>query len=442
MLYYVLGAIVVYLITLAYFFIPSPYLAGSKFARKNPSVAVLALGDIGRSPRMQYHAASLSKAGFKVQIIGYKGTQPHKSLLEDQNIQYQFIPEVPDFLNRGPRWLFPFSGPLKVLHQFFFLFVILGYAIDPPAYMLVQNPPSIPTLVLAQFICYLRNTRLVIDWHNLGYSILALKMGQSHIMVSAYKLCERLFGRHAYAHLTVTEAMKLFIEEKFKVTGIVTTLHDRPPVHFQSANSATRLDSLKSLPETKDFDARTDKLLVSSTSWTADEDFQILLDALQAYDAESSSKPRILAIITGKGPQKQYYMDLISKLSMKSVTIRCAWLSAEDYPRLLAAADLGVSLHTSSSGLDLPMKVVDMFGCALPVLAVRFSCIHELVREGTNGRTFEDAEDLAQCLVGLFVDEEGIEHLESLKEGAKQESKRRWDDEWNSKAKPLFQKRE
>jgi beta-1,4-mannosyltransferase len=37
------------------------------------SVQVLVLGDIGRSPRMQYHAMSIAKHGGRVDVVGYKG---------------------------------------------------------------------------------------------------------------------------------------------------------------------------------------------------------------------------------------------------------------------------------------------------------------------------------------------------------------------------------
>ena len=51
-------------------------------------------------------------------------------------------------------------------------------------------------------------------------------------------------------------------------------------------------------------------LLVSSTSWTADEDFGLLLEALTTLDAKLAKVtqkpvgdgPHVVAIITGKGP--------------------------------------------------------------------------------------------------------------------------------------------
>lgn len=92
----------------------------------------------------------------------------------------------------------------------------------------------------------------------------------------------------------------------------------------------------------------------------------------ETANRQSGHYPHLICIITGKGPQKAYYLDLIEQNDWKNVTIITPWLSNEDYPLCLAAADLGVCLHYSSSGLDLPMKIVDMFGCALPVCAINY----------------------------------------------------------------------
>lgn len=120
-------------------------------------------------------------------------------------------------------------------------------------------------------------------------------------------------------------------------------------------------------------------LVVSSTSWTADEDFSILLQALELYEVEAdkvpNQLPKLIVLVTGKGPLKQTFEEDVSKREKKWKYVRCktAWLENEDYPRLLQAADLGISLHSSSSGLDFPMKIVDMFGAGLRVLALDFA---------------------------------------------------------------------
>jgi len=60
---------------------------------------------------------------------------------------------------------------------------------------------------------------------------------------------------------------------------------------------------------------------------------------------------------------------------------------------LLGSADLGVSLHTSSSGVDLPMKVIDMFGCLLPVFQIEYPVVDELVNHN-RGWLFKDSDGL------------------------------------------------
>lgn len=102
-------------------------------------------------------------------------------------------------------------------------------------------------------------------------------------------------------------------------------------------------------------------LLVSSTSWTEDEDFEMLVRALASLDKlavdEPGAYPDFVVCVTGKGPLRAHFEARFAELRLRRVHLRTLWLEAGDYPRLLGAADAGICLHTSSSGLDLPMKV-------------------------------------------------------------------------------------
>jgi beta-1,4-mannosyltransferase len=194
------------------------------------------------------------------------------------------------------------------------------------------------------------------------------------------------------------------------------------------------------IPSVIDRDTR---LLVSSTSWTPDEDFGLLLDALVKYaDHKDEALPPLLVIITGKGPQKAMYLDRIHALTkagrLPNVTVESVFLPFADYATLLSCAELGVCLHKSSSGVDLPMKVVDMFGAGLPVAAYAgYESFGELVREGENGCGFETADELADILRRL-LGEDGQKELDILKKGAIKEGSRRWDEEWDATVGPIL----
>ncbi|KAL8359140.1 hypothetical protein RB598_007819 [Gaeumannomyces tritici] len=427
-------------------------------SKSNVSVQVLVLGDIGRSPRMQYHAMSIAKHGGRVDLIGYQETTPHPALLGHPKIKIHSL-DLPPRVLRSKSIPFIISGPLKVIWQVFTLVHVLGYEAPPAQWLLIQNPPSIPTLAIAAIIARCRNTRLLIDWHNYGWTILSGTRGAGHPFVFVSKLYECFFGRAGSANLTVTHAMARQLREKpYRIRSPILTMHDRPPDIFQPINNpTTRLDILARVLESRELAAAVVdghvRLVVSSTSWTPDEDFNLLLSALVQYandtqrsrplsslSLSSSSPPPpptpVVAVITGKGPQKAMYEGKIAKMMadglVPSVAIRTAFLSYEDYAALLASADLGVCLHMSSSGVDLPMKVVDMFGAGLPVVAYSgYESFSELVKEGHNGCGFETAGELAACLVRLLgVD--GQAELAALRRGATQEGSRRWDEEWDT----------
>lgn len=398
---------------------------------------------------MQYHALSIAKHGGFVDLIGYKDSALHPDIASNRAIEIVPVASAPRFLQPGSKWLFVVLGPLKVLFQTWSLWIALGYKTKPAEWLLVQNPPSIPTLAIVGAISFLRNSRLVIDWHNFGHTILALRLGKAHPLVQVSRIYERVCSRLASAHLTVTDVMVRVIKRDYKVTAPVMPLHDRPAAHFQPLARGRRLASLARLPEVADYAESIElgrtKLLVSSTSWTPDEDFSILLDALVQYsDLAMTSHPylpEIIAVITGKGPLKDHFLDQIQLLKsqdkLEMVTFRTAWLSTEEYASLLSIADLGVSLHKSSSGVDLPMKVVDMFGAGLPVAGWGdFEAWSELVKDGVNGRSFTNASGLQTILMDLFGGD-GKE-LQLLKEGAMREGTRRWDDEWDPVAGKLF----
>jgi beta-1,4-mannosyltransferase len=424
------------------------------------NISVFVLGEVGRSPRMQYHALSLSKLEnvAHVDLIGLGGSDPHPEIMQNTKINTHFVNEnawnwIPQ---RRNLLLFLIFAPLKIILQTLMILWTL-MTVKKPEYMLVQTPPAIPTLFLVKLVCFIRGTKLVLDWHNYGWSLLQLSLGKN-ILTKFIKYVEMLSGKTAHHHFCVSNEFK----KDLATWGInATVLYDRPPAIFgdltpiERHNMYCKISTVTvgdneektpfSLLEDGKVIERMDRpgLIVSSTSWTKDEDFGILLEAIKIVDARTTNEdsfPNLEFIITGKGDEKERYENEMKLLKLNKCKIQTKWLLSQDYPKLLASSDLGICLHYSSSGLDLPMKIVDMFGARLPVCAIHYKTLPELVEDGKNGLIFHDSKELAKQIYDLFEKfPKDRKQLLQMRENLKEFQAYRWDDEWENKASAIFQ---
>lgn len=276
---------------------------------------------------------------------------------------------------------------------------------------------------------------------------------------------EQAMAPLANGHLCVTKAMKDYLESddgmRIAPSEIINVLYDCPPAMFKPLQLSEQHDLFQRLELNvkwtialgENQTLMTEKvgggkvisrpnrpaLITSSTSWTEDEDFGVLLDALVRLD--KTLKRQVLVLVTGKGPMKAMYEEKISKLTLGNICIDTVWLEPEDYPKLLACADVGISLHTSTSGLDLPMKVLDLFGCKVPVCALGFDCLGELVQDGVNGRVFQTSTELKDQLEDLLQDMPSQATPHSFGKLAEYsnnlEGRKRWNENWTECAKPI-----
>ncbi|KRZ42514.1 Chitobiosyldiphosphodolichol beta-mannosyltransferase, partial [Trichinella pseudospiralis] len=443
-------------------------MASFEMEKAKQHVALVVLGDIGRSPRMEYHSLLFAKHNFHVNLVGYAGSLVMNeissnpsitiwTLFKTVNIKFNLINLI-----------------VKFFWQFFTLIYCMLFQIPKIDLILVQNPPGLPALLVCMLVAKLRRCRFVIDWHNYTWSMLAYKWGNGSEIVRFALWMEFAIAAQADASFCVTNKMQASLKKR----GVrnVFTFYDKPYKTFTPINLAEQHEFLMKMAmqeakftyvenikenkyaEANRFTALTNDdryvklpdrpcLLISSTSWTPDENFTLLLDALDIYwssisneDSPDAGLPSILMVITGNGPLKEQFKTEVTRrkffkesTAKRKIEILTMWLKAEDYPKLLACADLGISLHVSTSGEDLPMKIVDMFGCHLPVLAKKFGSIGELVHDGENGHVFNNAAELADQLKMMlkgFAEDKCL--IKTLKEKFKSNLPYDWDKTWET----------
>lgn len=292
------------------------------------SIAVVVLGDLDRSPRMCNHALSAARSGHfaEVRLIGYStaGLDSLPSALRENSfIRPVFLSTwLIDKLRKLPRFLYLLYALLRIIIQSLQLVCALWRPCQPYDYILIQNPPCVPLLFICCLVRVLTcfRTQLIIDWHNYGFTIMRVNNVNAKLVGMA-RWYELAFGRFGDHHLTVSEAMKKDLltliprlrDERVHVLYDRATSKFKPGLSMQDKFDVLERVGLEGIIEQltelaiPQYKKDRPVLMLSSTSYTPDEDFMVLVNALNIYDNDPSNKQKIQVIVTGRGPQRDLY---------------------------------------------------------------------------------------------------------------------------------------
>jgi beta-1,4-mannosyltransferase len=397
---------------------------------------------------MQYHAHALVSNGVDVDLVGLEGTPLSRRVTDDPRITVHRIRKTRLRIRRSLYGSgYAVAGLFDAVRLSLRLWRTLR-RLPRPDLVLVQNPPAFPTFAVTWWSLRRRGVRFFIDWHNLGYTLLRLRLGHWHPAIRLARWMERRDARRVEANLCVSRGLAAFLESRFGVTN-AHVLYDRPASPFVPIERSERERHRLALFARLGVHAETVGFVVCPTSWTEDEDFDVIIDAVVRLEHrirgwESSGRdrrfPDLVVLVTGDGERRAEFERRFAGLPARRVQLRARWLEPEDYPRVVGSADLGLCLHRSSSGLDIPMKIADLFGAGVPVLALDYgACLAERVRHGDNGLLFSTAEQLADIVFDLFENYPADQkRLERLRSGARKSARPTWEEGWAREAGPVF----
>jgi beta-1,4-mannosyltransferase len=400
--------------------------------------AVIAIGDLGRSPRMLNHALELARSGVEVDLIGLDGEPVPAAVAGHPRIRIHRLRAFERL--RARRWRFAFAT-LAAGRQLLLatqLAWVLAIRLRRVEVLLLQNPPAFPALPLVLVHRRWRRSRVVLDWHQTTAAMLELRMrrwgGRSRLAAWLGGV-ERRLARHADHHLCVSEALREYLAQRWKIDAAVV-----PDLATERFGPPLAAD-----PRHAGATGGRPAVVVGPSGWSADDDFDLLLEALHDWDALLSRRlerrpvPLARFVLTGRGERRQEVEATLRETSWRHIEVRTAWFSPEEYPSALAGADLGLSLHASAGGLDVPIKLCELLACGVPVLCLDYGpAVRERIRDGVNGRLFCSAAELAALLDELLGGFPDTPSLARLRAGVRAERQESWESAWQRTVLPAL----
>ena len=381
---------------------------------------------------MLNHVRMLLAAGYAVDLVGFAGIALPPDLEPGAALKLHVLSGIGTRRwARLPAFTYAIRAALRAAWIALRLGIVLTPVVEFKGLCLVQNPPALPALAIARIVTWVRSARLVVDWHNTTYSMLAARLGPRHPLVALVRAWERRLARASDSHMFVSSALRRDMA-RWNVTGNV--VHDAPWQTSVCIRGAARDSVLRRAGVVAD-DATV--FAISPSSWSIDEDMEMLLDAAAAFAARPGSV-RLTLFATGAGPGLAAFERRANALRSDRLRIVTGWFPEPLYRELIAAMDVGICMHRSTSGADLPMKLVDMLGAGLPPVVFDYGpVLGELLVSERCAGTFRTAAELVDQLTAITADAPVLARLAAVRAAIGTPAPT-WPEEWRRNALPLL----
>ena len=262
---------------------------------------------------MQYHARALAASGVDVDFVGYEGTPLPKAITDDPRITVHRIKPSTLPLRADPRRSATRSSRSSTRCDVSFRLwrQLRRPAAARPRARAESAGVSRRSRVAGSRL-HRKNVRFVVDWHNLGYTVLRLRLGRWHPAVRLARWYERRDARRVDANICVSRGLAALLESRF---GATTThvLYDRPAAVFAPIERVEREQFRQALFGRLGVRLGVSGLIVCPTSWTEDEDFDLVIDAvlrledrIRGWEAAAPGRrfTDLVILVTGDGARR------------------------------------------------------------------------------------------------------------------------------------------
>lgn len=395
--------------------------AAHEMPEPNRHVVLINLADFGRSPRAQLHARSFLDLGWKVSVIGHACSQLYPKLAEHD--AFTVLNPFNDLFTGGNRYL-------QAWREGSILQCALRNFSPTPDLLFGITPPAFPALREISRFARKAAIPVLIDWHNLGFSRLAQRIGRLHPLTLVYRWLEIRSLHPDVKQLTVSQALRDWLRENAGSMSFAV-LYDHPP-RWRKSDQISRETFLAHYANELPTLSKDAVWLIYPSSWSDEETPEMLLDCLPELDAQCAKNSRMLEIfLTGSGALRAAFVQRANQLLLTHVRLHFLQLTPSAYFALLEQADAGLCFHHSTSGLDLPMKLADFRGAELICLVYNYGAVLEEVFSWHKDiRLFSDTKELFHLL-------SSVERKKTIAPGSVWQAPC-WEDHWHEVVEPML----